>query len=147
MLSRTKKRTRVGAALGSRTFELGSGTPWAEADRGRELEQCGNKRRDRGLGFVGSPARSVHTHKGTIYKLGGVHYKDYTSVQSVPRSLKHNLEMSMHLTGLDNSTNGVWTRKNIKSQRTMSNQKDVLSFLLVACAKKTIRGNNETPTP
>ncbi|KAF3521203.1 hypothetical protein DY000_02063112 [Brassica cretica] len=57
MLSRTRKRSRAGAALGSRTSELGSGTPWAEADRGRELEQIGNKRRDRGLGFVGSPAR------------------------------------------------------------------------------------------
>ncbi|KAF3536043.1 hypothetical protein F2Q69_00021638 [Brassica cretica] len=39
MLSRTRKRSRVGAALGSRTSELGSGTPWVEADRGRELEQ------------------------------------------------------------------------------------------------------------
>ncbi|KAF2537366.1 hypothetical protein F2Q68_00020602 [Brassica cretica] len=38
MLSRTRKRSRAGAALGSRTSELGSGTPWAEADRGRELE-------------------------------------------------------------------------------------------------------------
>ncbi|KAF3513329.1 hypothetical protein F2Q69_00002650 [Brassica cretica] len=38
-LSRTRKRSRAGAALGSRTSELGSGTPWAEADRGRELEQ------------------------------------------------------------------------------------------------------------
>ncbi|KAF3512958.1 hypothetical protein F2Q69_00007933 [Brassica cretica] len=39
MLSRTKKRSRAGAVLRSRTSELGSGTPWAEADRGRELEQ------------------------------------------------------------------------------------------------------------
>ncbi|KAF3611139.1 hypothetical protein DY000_02045588 [Brassica cretica] len=39
MLSRTRKRSRAGAALGSRTSELGSGTLWAEADRGRELEQ------------------------------------------------------------------------------------------------------------
>ncbi|KAF3593488.1 hypothetical protein DY000_02024817 [Brassica cretica] len=39
MQSRTRKRSRAGAALGSRTSELGSGTPWAEADRGRELEQ------------------------------------------------------------------------------------------------------------
>ncbi|CAN6919252.1 unnamed protein product [Brassica oleracea] len=39
MLSQTRKRSRAGAALGSRTSELGSGTPWAEADRGRELEQ------------------------------------------------------------------------------------------------------------
>uniref|UniRef100_A0A0D3E3B6 tryptophan synthase n=1 Tax=Brassica oleracea var. oleracea TaxID=109376 RepID=A0A0D3E3B6_BRAOL len=39
MLSRTRKRSRAGAALGSRTSELGSGTSWAEADRGRELEQ------------------------------------------------------------------------------------------------------------
>uniref|UniRef100_A0A0D3A478 Zinc finger PHD-type domain-containing protein n=1 Tax=Brassica oleracea var. oleracea TaxID=109376 RepID=A0A0D3A478_BRAOL len=39
MLSRTRKRSRAGAALASRTSELGSGTPWAEADRGRELEQ------------------------------------------------------------------------------------------------------------
>ncbi|KAF2578654.1 hypothetical protein F2Q68_00006595 [Brassica cretica] len=47
MLSRTRKRSRAraalgsraGAALGSRTSELGSGTPWAEADRGREREQ------------------------------------------------------------------------------------------------------------
>ncbi|KAF2562691.1 hypothetical protein F2Q70_00018297 [Brassica cretica] len=38
MLSRTRKRSRDGAALGSRTPELGSGTPWAEADRERELE-------------------------------------------------------------------------------------------------------------
>uniref|UniRef100_A0A0D3EF86 F-box associated beta-propeller type 3 domain-containing protein n=1 Tax=Brassica oleracea var. oleracea TaxID=109376 RepID=A0A0D3EF86_BRAOL len=34
-----ERRSRAGAALGSRTSELGSGTPWAEADRGRELEQ------------------------------------------------------------------------------------------------------------
>ncbi|KAF3530846.1 hypothetical protein DY000_02041885 [Brassica cretica] len=39
MLLRTRKRSRAGAALGSRTSEVGSGTPWAEADRGRELEQ------------------------------------------------------------------------------------------------------------
>ncbi|KAF2592457.1 hypothetical protein F2Q70_00043072 [Brassica cretica] len=39
MLSRTGKRSRAGTALGSRTSELGSGTPWAEANRGRELEQ------------------------------------------------------------------------------------------------------------
>ncbi|KAF3560925.1 hypothetical protein DY000_02017907 [Brassica cretica] len=39
MLSRTRKRSRAGTALGSRTSERGSGTPWAEADRGRELEQ------------------------------------------------------------------------------------------------------------
>ncbi|KAF3530552.1 hypothetical protein DY000_02039570 [Brassica cretica] len=39
MLSRTRKRSCAGAALGSRTSELGSETPWAEADRGRELEQ------------------------------------------------------------------------------------------------------------
>ncbi|KAL0649895.1 hypothetical protein Bca4012_092586 [Brassica carinata] len=39
MLSRTRKRSRARAALGSRMSELGSGTPWAEADRGRELEQ------------------------------------------------------------------------------------------------------------
>ncbi|KAF2578069.1 hypothetical protein F2Q68_00006413 [Brassica cretica] len=39
ILSRTRKRSRVGAALRSRTSELGSGTPWAEADRGRKLEQ------------------------------------------------------------------------------------------------------------
>ncbi|KAF3565893.1 hypothetical protein DY000_02012553 [Brassica cretica] len=37
--SRTRKRSCAGAALGSRTSELGSGTPWAETDRGRELEQ------------------------------------------------------------------------------------------------------------
>ncbi|KAF3577209.1 hypothetical protein DY000_02034493 [Brassica cretica] len=30
---------RAGAALGSRTYELGSGMPWAEVHRGRELEQ------------------------------------------------------------------------------------------------------------
>ena len=62
MLSRTRKRSRAGAALGSRTSELGSGTPWAEADRRRLIgdatwNRYGNKRRDRGLGFVGSPAR------------------------------------------------------------------------------------------
>ncbi|KAF3503452.1 hypothetical protein F2Q69_00041632 [Brassica cretica] len=39
MLSRTRKRSHAGAALGPRTSELGSGTPWAEADRGRKLEQ------------------------------------------------------------------------------------------------------------
>ncbi|KAL0825134.1 hypothetical protein Bca101_048811 [Brassica carinata] len=39
MLSRTRNRSRAGAALGSRTSELGSRTPWAEVDRGRELEQ------------------------------------------------------------------------------------------------------------
>ncbi|KAF3611334.1 hypothetical protein DY000_02047246 [Brassica cretica] len=39
MLSRTRKMLRAGAALGSRTSELGSRTPWAEADRGCELEQ------------------------------------------------------------------------------------------------------------
>ncbi|KAF3587278.1 hypothetical protein F2Q69_00028111 [Brassica cretica] len=39
MLLRTRKRSRAGAGLGSRTSEQGSGTPWAEADRGRELEQ------------------------------------------------------------------------------------------------------------
>ncbi|KAF3587493.1 hypothetical protein F2Q69_00031389 [Brassica cretica] len=39
MLSRTRKRSCAGAVLGSRTSELGSRTPWAEADRGRELEQ------------------------------------------------------------------------------------------------------------
>ncbi|KAF2579564.1 hypothetical protein F2Q68_00004047 [Brassica cretica] len=39
MLSRTRKRSRAGASPRSRTSELGSGTPWAEADRGRELEE------------------------------------------------------------------------------------------------------------
>ncbi|KAF3498831.1 hypothetical protein DY000_02053120 [Brassica cretica] len=39
MLSRTRKRSRAGASLGSRTSELGSGMPWTEADQGRELEQ------------------------------------------------------------------------------------------------------------
>ncbi|KAF3549868.1 hypothetical protein DY000_02006935 [Brassica cretica] len=39
MRSQTRKRSRAGAALGSQTSELGSGTPWAEADRGREVEQ------------------------------------------------------------------------------------------------------------
>ena len=39
MLSRTRKMSRAGAAFGSRTSELGSGTPWAEADQGRELER------------------------------------------------------------------------------------------------------------
>ena len=34
-----RMRSRAGAALGSRMFELGLGTPWDEADRGRELEQ------------------------------------------------------------------------------------------------------------
>ncbi|KAF2586721.1 hypothetical protein F2Q70_00036702 [Brassica cretica] len=39
MLSRTRNRSCAGATLGSRTSELGSGTSWAEADRGSELEQ------------------------------------------------------------------------------------------------------------
>ncbi|KAF3564327.1 hypothetical protein DY000_02013343 [Brassica cretica] len=49
MLSRTRKRSRDGAALGSRTSELGSGTPWAEADRRRELEQT--REQETRLGF------------------------------------------------------------------------------------------------
>ncbi|KAF3605103.1 hypothetical protein DY000_02048976 [Brassica cretica] len=57
MRSRTRKRSRAGASLWSRTSELGSGMPWAEADRDASWNRCGNKRRDRGLGFVGSPAR------------------------------------------------------------------------------------------
>ena len=56
MLSRTRKRSRAGAALGSRTSELGSGTPWAEADRGRELEQMREQETRSGF-MVGSPAR------------------------------------------------------------------------------------------
>ncbi|KAF3536489.1 hypothetical protein F2Q69_00020658 [Brassica cretica] len=57
MMLRTRKRSRAGAALGSRTIELGSGTPWAEADRDASWNRCGNKQRDPGLGFVESPAR------------------------------------------------------------------------------------------
>ncbi|KAF3610482.1 hypothetical protein DY000_02046169 [Brassica cretica] len=34
-----EEEVAAGVALGSQTSELGSGTPWAEADRGRELEQ------------------------------------------------------------------------------------------------------------
>ncbi|KAF2619078.1 hypothetical protein F2Q68_00038880 [Brassica cretica] len=49
MRSRTRKRSRDGAALGSRTSKLGSGTPWAEADRGRELEQM--REQETRLGF------------------------------------------------------------------------------------------------
>ncbi|KAF3554248.1 hypothetical protein F2Q69_00013695 [Brassica cretica] len=49
MLSRTRKRSLSGAVLGSRTSELGSGTPWAEADRGRELEQM--QEQETRLGF------------------------------------------------------------------------------------------------
>ncbi|KAF3523100.1 hypothetical protein F2Q69_00046934 [Brassica cretica] len=52
MLSRTRKRSPAGAALGSRTSELGSGTPWAEADRGRELEQM--REQETRLGFRSS---------------------------------------------------------------------------------------------
>ncbi|KAF3496543.1 hypothetical protein DY000_02056002 [Brassica cretica] len=57
MLSRTRKRSHAGAALGSRTSELGSGTPWAEADRGRELEQM--REHETRLGFRSDRCSSV----------------------------------------------------------------------------------------
>ncbi|KAF2567997.1 hypothetical protein F2Q68_00024361 [Brassica cretica] len=52
-----RKRSRAGGTLGSRTSELGSGTPWAETDRGRELEQMREQETRSGFRVRRIPAR------------------------------------------------------------------------------------------